>query len=167
MSAKSTNQLDGLDGPATSTADKRGERALEVTVMSFGYKQGPPPLANVVFDVRFLKNPFWIEELRPLTGLDKPVQEYVLEQPMAQDFLESLSSLLNRVLPKVVEHKVHHYIIALGCTGGQHRSTALVEALAARLKENIPNCTVTIQHRELFNNAIATGATGQKEGDSK
>ncbi len=145
MTAQSRNQF---EGKPTSTHD-RAKRELEVVVMSFGYKQGPPPLANVVFDVRFLKNPYWVEELRPLTGLDKRVQDYVLQQPVAQDFLESLINLLAKVLPKVVEHNVERYIIALGCTGGQHRSTTLVETLGKMLRENYPEYSVTLNHREL------------------
>ena len=117
--------------------------------MSFGYKQGPPPVANVVWDVRFLKNPYWVEELRPLTGLDARVQEYVLQQPLAQDFLSSLTSIFAKVLPKVVEHKVDRYIIALGCTGGQHRSTTLAEALSKILSEQFPNFAISVRHREL------------------
>ena len=117
--------------------------------MSFGYKQGPPPLANVVFDVRFLKNPYWVEELRPLTGRDQPVQDYVLQQPLAQDFLQSLQVLLSKVLPKMAELKVGQFIIALGCTGGQHRSATLVEALAGLLRQKFPQYTVVIAHREL------------------
>src|ERR1700679_1845228 len=102
MSAQSTNQL---DNKSSTTKESCAKRQLTVKLVSFGYKAAPPPLANVVFDVRFLKNPYWVEELRPLTGLDKPVQDYVLEQPLAQDFLESILTLLAKVLPQVVTHK--------------------------------------------------------------
>ncbi len=146
MSTQSTNQRDKA---LSSAEEMKGKRELEVVVTSFGYKQGPPPLANVVFDVRFLKNPYWVEELRPLTGLDTPVQEYVLQQSLAQDFLETLVTLLLKVLPHVSAHKVDHYIIALGCTGGQHRSTTLVEALGKKLRQQFPQYHVTLKHREL------------------
>lgn len=147
MSTHSTNQL---ESKVAASKDAKNKRQLELKVVSFGYKAGPPPLANVVFDVRFLKNPFWVEELRPLTGLDKPVQDYVLHQPLAQDFLQSMLSMFEKILPQVAEHnKVEQYIIALGCTGGQHRSTTLVEALAKGLSEKFPQFSVVINHREL------------------
>lgn len=126
-----------------------GGNALEVTITSFGYKQGPPPPAHMVFDVRFLQNPYWEESLRPLTGLDKPVSDYVLRQALAQDFLNSLTSMLCTVLPRFAEGKWREFTVALGCTGGQHRSTTIVEALAARLKEAMPQYKIIKQHREL------------------
>jgi len=146
MSAHSANKMEAKH---TSTRDGGAASELDLIITSFGYKQGPPPLANVVWDVRFLKNPYWVEELRPLTGLDKRVQDYVLEQPLAQDFLQSLIELFVKVLPKVVEHKIDRYIIALGCTGGQHRSTTLVEALAKLMHEQFPQYSITVKHREL------------------
>lgn len=136
-----------------------GGNALEVTVTSFGFKQGPPPPAHMVFDVRFLQNPYWEESLRPLTGLDKPVSDYVLRQALAQDFLNSLTSMLCTVLPRFADGKWREFTVALGCTGGQHRSTAMVEALAARLKQALPQYKVTTQHRELnigFNEPCVT-----------
>ncbi len=81
--------------------------------------------------------------------LDVRVQEYVLQQPLAQDFLGSLTEIFAKILPKVVEHKVDRYIIALGCTGGQHRSTTLVEALSKILSEQYPNFAISVRHREL------------------
>jgi UPF0042 nucleotide-binding protein len=149
MSTKSTNQLDNCP---TSAQAEQGKSELEVKVISFGYKQGPPPLANVVFDVRFLKNPYWVEELRPLTGRDQPVQDYVLQQALAQEFLQSLSLMLSKILPKMAELKVGQFIIALGCTGGQHRSATLVESLATMLKHKYPQYSVVITHRELHVN---------------
>src|SRR5262249_44007620 len=101
-------------------AQGSGATTLEVTVMSFGYKEGPPPLTNMVFDVRFLKNPFWIAELRPLSGLDQPVQDYVVKQALAREFLDSLLILLNSVLPRFAELELTDFSIAFGCTGGQH-----------------------------------------------
>jgi UPF0042 nucleotide-binding protein len=132
-------------------AEKRSasERDLEVIVTSFGYKKGPPPTANVVFDVRFLKNPFWVDELKPLTGLDHPVQQYVLEQELAQDFLETLKVLLGKVLPKMAELRVGRFVIAFGCTGGQHRSATLVEKLADELAAAYPDYKIIKAHREL------------------
>jgi UPF0042 nucleotide-binding protein len=150
MSAHLNNQSGNhVSGTSATAKDGKGKRELDVLVMSFGYKQGPPPVANVVWDVRFLKNPYWVEELRPLTGLDSRVQEYVLQQPLAQDFLASMMEIFDKTLPRVVEHKVERYIIALGCTGGQHRSTTLVETLGKLLRERFPEYSVTLKHREL------------------
>lgn len=122
---------------------------FSVTVMSFGYKSGPPPTANMVFDVRFLKNPFWVPELRPLTGRDQAVAEYVLSQKAAGEFLDSLMALLETVLPRFQELGIEEFSLALGCTGGQHRSTALVEAIARRMSETHPQLSVKRVHREL------------------
>ena len=122
---------------------------LEVSVMSFGYKTGMTPQTNAVFDVRFLKNPFWVEELRPLTGLDPKVKSYVLEQPAAQEFLDSVIQMLRVLLPQLVELKIPDFSIAFGCTGGRHRSVALAEALATQLKLAYPEHKIKAQHREL------------------
>ena len=137
-------------------------KPLSVTVLSFGYKAGPPPVANMIFDVRFLKNPFWVEELRPLTGLDQQVQDYVLSQRPAQDFLESMLGLLELVLPKVAEHKVERYVIALGCTGGQHRSPTLAESLGAGIRQRLPGYDVVVVHRELAQ--AIRGCCAEKDG---
>ncbi len=134
--------------PAGSAA-KSDARSLSVTVTSFGYKAGTPPVSNVLFDVRFLKNPYWVPELRPLTGMDAPVKEYVLQQSAAIEFLDSILQLLVKVLPRFEELDISDFSIALGCTGGQHRSTALVEELAERLKSEFPRFDVKRQHREL------------------
>lgn len=122
---------------------------LTLTVMSFGYKEAAPPLANMVFDVRFLKNPYWVPELRPLTGLDGAVAEYVLTQQLAVDFLDSVCALLSNVLPRFKELEIAEFTVAMGCTGGQHRSTAIAEALAKRIAEVFSDVTVVTQHREL------------------
>src|SRR5579883_1726653 len=95
-------------------------RALTVRIMSFGYKLGKPPAVNAVFDVRFLKNPFWVEHLRPLTGRDVPVQEYVMNQKAARDFLDHLVALLVNLVPHLQENSMSEFSIAFGCTGGQH-----------------------------------------------
>lgn len=125
--------------------------ALAVNLMSFGYKNGPPPPANLVLDVRFLKNPYWEENLRPLTGLDKKVRDYVVSQELAQDVLITLMKLLDQTLPAMLSVKSDTFTIALGCTGGQHRSTAMVEEIAQRLKENYSSYQIKIEHRELAN----------------
>ena len=141
MTGREQATLKDLGGAST--------RRLEVTVMSFGYKESAPPLANMVFDVRFLKNPYWIPELRPLTGLDQPVRDYVLKQELAVQFLDSLTALLAGVLPRFVEFEIFDFAVALGCTGGQHRSTALAAALSGRLAAMFPAYSIVTRHREL------------------
>jgi RNase adapter protein RapZ len=122
---------------------------LAVEIVSFGFKNGAPPPANIVLDVRFLKNPYWVDELRPLTGLDAPVRKYVLDQTLAQDVLENLIKLVEHTAPAMLKAKVNTFIIALGCTGGQHRSTAMVEALGERVRSHFTEYNVTCSHREL------------------
>lgn len=157
MSAKSTRQLEEAPPAPKDT----GAMVLRVKVMSFGYKQGPVPNANVVFDVRFLKNPYWIEELRPLTGLDRPVQDYVLEQPLARELLESIMLLLAKLLPHLEELETSEFIIALGCTGGQHRSATLAETLSNQLTAAYPQYRVITEHRELARKSDEHKVRGQ------
>ena len=124
-------------------------KPLELVITSFGYKKSAPPSANIVFDVRFLQNPYWVEELRPLSGKDQPVQDYVLKQELAQDFLGFLTTMLKKILPHMADRKMDKYTIALGCTGGQHRSATLVEALGKDLTKIFPEYKVVVAHREL------------------
>jgi UPF0042 nucleotide-binding protein len=124
-------------------------KRLELIITSFGYKKSAPPSANIVFDVRFLQNPYWVEELRPLSGKDQPVQDYVLKQELAQDFMAFLTTMLKKILPHMAERNMEKYTIALGCTGGQHRSATLVEALGKDLIKLFPEYDVTVAHREL------------------
>jgi UPF0042 nucleotide-binding protein len=102
-------------------------------VVSFGYKHGIPLDVDIVFDCRFLPNPFWVEELRPYSGLDAPVRDYVLSQPESMDFLAKVDDLLTAILPAFIREGKSYLTIAMGCTGGRHRSVALAEALATRL----------------------------------
>lgn len=110
-----------------------GER-LDVTVESFGFKYGIPIDADIVLDVRFLPNPHWDEGLRPLTGLDEPVRRFVLEQPAAERFIAHLVELLGVVLPEFALEGKSYLTVAVGCTGGRHRSVAVAEEVAARLR---------------------------------
>ena len=108
-------------------------RELQVTVMSFGYKHGIPLEADLVFDVRFLPNPFYVEDLRPLTGRDQPVSDFVFQFPQTRRFLEMLSELLDFLMPHYVEEGKAELVIAIGCTGGRHRSVAIATALYQHL----------------------------------
>jgi UPF0042 nucleotide-binding protein len=120
---------------------------MQTAVLSFGYKHGIPLDVDIVFDCRFLPNPFWIEELRPYSGLDEPVREWVLGQPESAAFLEKLDDLLTSILPAFVREGKSYLTIAMGCTGGRHRSVALAEALAERLGGQKQG--VSVFHRDI------------------
>ena len=108
------------------TGQKRG---LDVTVLSFGYKYGLPAEADLVFDARFLPNPFYVDELREKSGLDLPVREYVFSSQQARTFLEQLEAMLEFLIPLYIEEGKLSLTVAIGCTGGRHRSVALAAAL--------------------------------------
>jgi UPF0042 nucleotide-binding protein len=120
---------------------------MQTSVISFGYKHGIPLDVDIVFDCRFLPNPFWIEELQPYSGLDKPVRDWVLGQPESAAFLEKLDDLLTSILPAFVREGKSYLTIAMGCTGGRHRSVALAEALGVRLDRNGEG--VSVFHRDI------------------
>ncbi len=106
------------------------DRTLQVNLMSFGFKYGIPAEADMVLDVRFLPNPFYVAELRGLTGLDAPVRDYIFSHEVAVEFLDRMEELLAFLLPQYVEEGKHIFTVAVGCTGGRHRSVALASALA-------------------------------------
>ena len=116
------------------TPDTKRARPI-VNVVSFGFKYGIPIDADLVFDVRFLPNPFYVEALRPLSGMDTPVQDYVLRSDTAQEFLQGLYSMVDFLLPQDAQEGRFALNIAIGCTGGQHRSVAVANALAQHLQE--------------------------------
>lgn len=135
-----------LDTSAFSTAKLRSEllslfgggdtqQALNVSVMSFGFKNGLPLEADLVFDVRFLPNPYYVPELKHLTGLDEPVREYVFASEAAGRFLERLEPLLAFLLPQYLQEGRTELVIAVGCTGARHRSTAMAHHLANYIGE--------------------------------
>jgi RNase adapter protein RapZ len=127
--------------------EKGGTEQMQTSVISFGYKHGLPPDVDMVFDCRFLPNPFWVEELRPLSGLDAPVRDYVLDDAESQKFLDKLDDLLTSILPSFVREGKSYLTIAIGCTGGRHRSVALAEALGERLGVHGP--PVSVFHRDV------------------
>ena len=120
---------------------------LRVTVVSFGYKYGVPPDADMVGDCRFLPNPHWIPDLREHTGRDALVSDYVLGQPGAADFLEHFGAALRIVLAGYAREGKRYATVGLGCTGGKHRSVAMAEALAALLADS--DARVRVVHRDL------------------
>ena len=124
-----------------------GNETTQVTLMSFGYKHGLPPDADVVFDCRFLPNPHWVEELRPMTGLDPEVQDYVSSFELTGEFMERLESLLDLLLPAYVNEGKSVLTIAFGCTGGRHRSVSIAERLAGWLRER--GTEPRIRHRDV------------------
>lgn len=122
-------------------------RETAVRLLSFGFKRGVPLDADVVLDARFLPNPFYVEALKPLSGKDAPVKEFLLEYPEFREFLERTESWLRWSLPLVRQEGRAYHTLAIGCTGGQHRSVALVELLAQRLKPDV--AALVVRHREL------------------
>jgi UPF0042 nucleotide-binding protein len=106
---------------------------LRLSIVSFGFKYGLPVDADVVADCRFLPNPHWIPELRPMTGQDAPVRDYVLSQPGAEEFLNHYAELLKVVLPGYEREGKRFVTLAVGCTGGKHRSVTIADELAARI----------------------------------
>ena len=125
----------------------RGDVPMEVQVSSFGFKYGLPMEADLVFDVRFLPNPFYVPELRPLTGLDSGVRDYVFSGGQGEDFLHRLEEFVTYLLPRYVDEGKTSLVISVGCTGGHHRSVAIAHALAQRLREK--SWQVSEQHRDM------------------
>lgn len=126
---------------------KEGEQPLLVSTMSFGFKNGVPPEADLVFDVRFLPNPHFIPEFRPLTGRDPQVAQYVMDFPQTKEFLERTTDLLRFLLPHYVKEGKSYLTIAFGCTGGQHRSVALAEDMKKRLTD--AGYRAKVSHRDM------------------
>ena len=122
--------------------------SLMITLLSFGFKYGIPVDADLVFDVRFLPNPFYIEELKHKTGNDKEVQDYVLQFNEAKLFLDKLTDMLQFLVPNYVKEGKYQLVIAIGCTGGQHRSVTLANELYARMKDQ-GNYGIKLFHREV------------------
>jgi UPF0042 nucleotide-binding protein len=139
------HQLKSLIHETFASSDEN--EPMQIAVMSFGYKQGLPLDVDLVMDVRFLPNPHWIPELRPLTGLDAPVREYVFQQPATNEFLARFEHLLDLLLPAYAAEGKSYLSIAVGCTGGRHRSVALVEELAVWLRARGVRPRVT--HRDV------------------
>ncbi len=121
--------------------------SLMINVMSFGFKHGIPLDADLVFDVRFLPNPFYIDELKLKTGNDKEVRDYVMSFPEAEEFLKKLADMIEFLIPNYVKEGKHRLVIAVGCTGGRHRSVTLANALYEALK-NKGNYGLSINHRD-------------------
>jgi len=139
------HQLSTKIADTFTAADTPG---LQVTVLSFGFKYGLPTDADLVADMRFLPNPFWVPELRAFTGLDAEVSDYVLAQEGASEFVANYLAAITPVLAGYQRENKRHATIAIGCTGGKHRSVAVAEEFAARLR-NLPGVAVSVKHRDL------------------
>ncbi|HWV25904.1 MAG TPA: RNase adapter RapZ [Aeromicrobium sp.] len=139
-----THQLKQRVRAAFEDTDIDGMRA---TVVTFGFKYGVPIDADVIADLRFLPNPFWIDELRPQSGLDAPVRDYVLGQDRATEFLTRYEELVSLLTDGFLHEDKHFLTIGFGCTGGRHRSVAMAEAFGARLRER--GVSTLVVHRDL------------------
>ena len=125
----------------------RKEKELVLVFESFGFKHGTPKDADFVFDARFLPNPHWVPELRPMTGLDGPVRDYLQAQPDVMLYSQQIDTLLSNWLPHLERNNRSYVTVAIGCTGGQHRSVFITEQLAASFRAR--NKTVQVRHRTL------------------
>jgi UPF0042 nucleotide-binding protein len=128
-------------------AEQPEEGLLQPNLVSFGYKHGLPLDVDLLFDCRFLPNPHWVEELRPLTGLDEAVRRYVLEQPATEEFLQELTNLLELLLPGYIREGKSYLTIGIGCTGGHHRSVVIAEELGKLLGSH--GYPVRVHHRDV------------------
>lgn len=147
-----------IDTSTTSVADLRGrvadmfvgpreEQGMLITVMSFGFKRGVPPEADLVFDVRFLPNPYYVEHLRPLTGDQPEVRDYVMQSENAAEFCERLRGMMAFLVPRYEAEPKSYLTIAIGCTGGRHRSVTVARALGQFLREQ--GHSVRVRHRDV------------------
>ncbi len=127
--------------------------SLMVTVMSFGFKHGIPADADLVFDVRFLPNPFYIEELKHKTGNDPEVQQFVMSNPEAEMFLQKLTDMVQFLIPNYINEGKNQLVIAIGCTGGKHRSVTLANELYARMKDQ-GHYGIKLYHRDMAESSL-------------
>lgn len=133
--------------------DDENFKNLMVTILSFGFKYGIPEDADLVFDVRFLPNPYYIDELRPKSGNDKEVREYVMDNDKARIFLAKLTDMVEFLIPNYVQEGKTQLVIGIGCTGGKHRSVTLANELYEALSKN-DNYGIRIEHRDIGKDAV-------------
>lgn len=134
--------------------------SLMVTVLSFGFKYGIPNDADLVFDVRFLPNPYYVDELRLLTGMDDKVFRYVMDSPSAGEFADKLEDMVEFLIPHYVEEGKTNLVIAVGCTGGKHRSVTLARELYRRLSEET-GYGIRLEHRDIEKDNLRRRAQGE------
>lgn len=136
--------------------ENKNYKNLYVTILSFGFKYGIPGDADLVFDVRFLPNPYYISELRPLSGNDAPVRDYVMDSTTAREFLDKLIDMVQFLIPNYVAEGKNQLVIAIGCTGGKHRSVTLANALYHALEQE-EGYGLKIEHRDIEKDARVKG----------
>ena len=146
----STNQL--REKIVTLFASEREDTRINITVVSFGFKYGIPLDADMVFDVRFLPNPFYVESLRRKSGETPEVSEYIWKWPVTQQFMEKLSGLVDFLVPNYIKEGKSQLIIAIGCTGGMHRSVFVANKILEGLK--IKGYKVNVEHRDIKHNVV-------------
>ncbi len=129
---------------------------LYISVLSFGFKYGIPPDADLVFDVRFLPNPYYIEELRPHNGNDRQVRDFVMGNKKAKEFLDKMTDLVEFLIPNYVQEGKTQLVIGIGCTGGKHRSVTLANELFEVLSKN-ENYGIRVEHRDIGKDAVTKG----------
>lgn len=122
---------------------------LFVTIMSFGFKYGVPADCDLVFDVRFLPNPYYVPELKHKTGEDKDVQEFVLKSPVSEEFLNKLTDMIKFLIPNYIDEGKNQLVIGIGCTGGHHRSVTVAKELFKKLNSPEANYGIRIAHRDI------------------
>ena len=125
-------------------------RNLFVTIMSFGFKYGVPADCDLVFDVRFLPNPYYVPELKHKTGEDKDVRDYVLKSPVSTEFLEKLTDMIKFLIPNYINEGKNQLVIGIGCTGGHHRSVTVANTLYEYLNNTDANYGIRITHRDIL-----------------
>ena len=135
-------------------AENKEYKNLYITVLSFGFKYGIPSDADLLFDVRFLPNPYYIDELRPQSGNDKPVRDYVMNNDISKEFLKKLVDMVEFLIPNYVAEGKNQLVIAIGCTGGKHRSVTLANELYERLSVAEKEYGVRKEHRDIEKDAI-------------
>ena len=123
------------------------EKDLSVTILSFGFKYGIPVDSDLVFDVRFIPNPFYIPELKPYSGNDEPVKQYVLQQEETKGFIKRTDELLEFLIPNYKKEGKRQLIISIGCTGGRHRSVAIANQIYENLSSR--NYNISVEHRDI------------------
>lgn len=154
-----------LKGDLRARFGDGGATGLTLSIMSFGFARGVPRNADLMFDMRFLRNPHWVDNLRPMSGLDQPVSDYIAEDPAYEDVATRIEELLIRLIPRYQAEGKSYVCIAFGCTGGRHRSVHMAERVAQRLRDTAFSPTVT--HRDLTSRPDDMTEGGGLRGGSK
>lgn len=129
-------------------------KSMMVTILSFGFKYGIPADSDMVMDVRFLPNPYYDVELRPKTGNDKEIQDFVMKYPEATEFIDKIEDLVEFLIPQYISEGKNHLVISIGCTGGKHRSVTLANELYKRLNGEDRDYGLKIEHRDITKDAL-------------